>query len=414
MAKEGKRINIIGAGVSGLVAAIVLENEGYAPHIFEKTDRVGGRVKSELNGEFIFDHGFQVLLEAYPMAQKYLDYSKLNLQQFWPGSIIFEDKKPSKFGDPLRNSSLLLPTFFSKHATLLDKFKVFRLNNELKEQSLASIFQKKELTTLDYLKKKGFSGRIIHDFFQPFFSGIFLETELSTSSRMFEFVFKMFAEGAASVPKEGIEAISKQLASKLKNSTFHFNVSVSNVAYAGITIEGLPLVESDATIVATEADELISNLRNQKIPWKSCHCLYFETEKKVIQEKLIGLLPVRHLVNNLHYVNSLTGEAKNLLSVTVVDDQGFVGKELEEKVRAELVTLCGIETGALQHSFVIPKALPRLKNIQYEIPASQTQLLDRVFLAGDVTLNGSLNAAMMAGEKAAEAVIGKIERSSLL
>ena len=414
MAKEGKRINIIGSGVSGLVAAIVLEKEGYAPHVFEKTDRVGGRVKSELKGEFIFDHGFQVLLEAYPMAQKYLDYGKLNLQQFWPGSVIFEDKKPGKFGDPLRNSSLLLPTFFSKHATLLDKFKVFRLNNELKEQSLASIFQKKELTTLDYLKKKGFSERIIHDFFQPFFSGIFLETELSTSSRMFEFVFKMFAEGAASVPKEGIEAISKQLASKLKNSTFHFNVSVSNVADAGITIEGLPLVESDATIVATEADELISNLRNQKIPWKSCHCLYFETEKKVIQEKLIGLVPGRHLVNNLHYVNSLTGEAKNLLSVTIVDDQGFVGKELEEKVKAELITLCGIETGTLQHSLVIPKALPRLKNIQYEIPASQTQLLDRVFLAGDVTLNGSLNAAMMAGEKAAEAVIGKIERSSLL
>ena len=149
MSKEGKRINIIGAGISGLVAAIVLENEGYAPHIFEKTDRVGGRVKSELKGEFIFDHGFQVLLEAYPMAQKYLDYNALNLQQFWPGSVIFEDKKPSKFGDPLRNSNLLLPTFFSKHATLIDKFKVFRLNNELKEQSLASIFQKEELTTLD-------------------------------------------------------------------------------------------------------------------------------------------------------------------------------------------------------------------------------------------------------------------------
>ena len=411
MSKEGNTINIIGAGISGLVAAIVLENEGYAPHIFEKTDRVGGRVKSELKGEFIFDHGFQVLLEAYPMAQKYLDYNALNLQQFWPGSVIFEDKKPSKFGDPLRNSNLLLPTFFSKHATLIDKFKVFRLNNELKEQSLASIFQKEELTTLDYLKKRGFSERIIHDFFQPFFSGIFLETELSTSSRMFEFVFKMFAEGAASVLKEGIEAIPKQLASKLKNSTFHFNVSVSNVADAGITIEGLPLVLSDATIVATEADELISNLRNQKIPWKSCHCLYFETEKKVIPEKLIGLLPGRHLVNNLHYVNSLTGSAKNLLSVTIVDNKGFDGKELEEKVRKELTSLCGIETGTLQHSFVIPKALPQLKNIQYEIPASQTQLLDRVFLAGDVTLNGSLNAAMMAGEKAAEAVINKFQNA---
>ena len=53
-------------------------------------------------------------------------------------------------------------------------------------------------------------------FFSTLFQRIFLETELSTSSRMFEFVFKMFAEGQASVPKKGIEAIPKQLLSKIE------------------------------------------------------------------------------------------------------------------------------------------------------------------------------------------------------
>ena len=33
------------------------------------------------------------------------------------------------------------------------------------------------------------------------FAGIFLETELSTSSRMFEFVFKMFAQGDVAIPE---------------------------------------------------------------------------------------------------------------------------------------------------------------------------------------------------------------------
>ena len=411
MSKTEKRINIIGAGVSGLVAAIVLEREGYHPHIFEKTNRVGGRVKTEKKGKLVFDHGFQVLLEAYPLALKYLDYATLDLQQFWPGSIIFEHKIPNKFGDPLRNSKLLWPTFLSKHASLSDKFKVFRLNNKLKSQGLDEIFRKEELTTLDYLKKEGFSDTIIHDFFQPFFSGIFLETELATSSRMFEFVFKMFAEGQASVPKKGIEEIPIQLAAQLKNSTFHYNVRVSNVDTSGVTIEGLPLVESDATIIATEADELVSNLRNQDLDWKSCHCFYFETENRVIDEELIGLIPGKYLINNLHYVNALTGGIKNIVSVTVVDDQGEKGQALTKKVTAELNELCGITTRSLLHSFQIPKALPQLSNIQYEIPPSQTQLLDTVFLAGDVTLNGSLNAAMMAGEKAAEAVINKLGKS---
>ncbi|MFT6167712.1 MAG: protoporphyrinogen oxidase [Vicingaceae bacterium] len=410
MSKKDKKINIIGAGVSGLIAAIVLEKAGYAPHIFEKTDRVGGRVKTEIKGEHVFDHGFQVLLESYPMAKKYLDYPSLDLQQFWPGSIIFENKKATKFGDPLRNSKLLLPTLFSQHATFSDKLNVFRLNNELKNQSLDEIFEKKETTTMNYLQTRGFSSVIIHDFFQPFFSGIFLETALSTSSRMFEFVFKMFAEGQASVPKKGIEEIPKQLASQLKYSTFHFNVAVSKVDTSGITIEGLPKVESDYTIVATEADELISNLRDQKIDWKACYCYYFETPKKVISEKLIGLIPGKHHINNLHYVNSLTKSSKNLLSVTVVDNKGLAAEELVSQVKKELSELCGIQVGELKHSFIIPKALPNLQNLQNEIPPSQTQLLDRVFLAGDVTLNGSLNAAMMAGEKAAQAVLDKIER----
>jgi len=410
MSKKEVKINIIGAGVSGLTAAIVLEKAGYAPQLFEKTDRVGGRVKTETTGEFIFDHGFQVLLEAYPMAQKYLDYKALDLQRFLPGSIIFEQKKAKKFGDPLRNLNLLLPTILSRQATLSDKLKVFRLTNELKKQSLDFIFQKEESTTLNYLKQKGFSDTIIHHFFQPFFSGIFLETALTTSSRMFEFVFKMFAEGQASVPKKGIEEIPKQLASRLKNSTFHFNVAVAEVDGSGITLEGLPKVESDFTIVATEADELIGNLRNQKVAWKPCYCFYFETQHKVIREALIGLLPGQHYTNNLHYVSSLTGSKKNLLSVTVVDNKGITGTALVAQVKQELRTLCGIETAELLYSVVIPKALPKLQNIQYEMPASQTQLLDRVFLAGDVTLNGSLNAALLAGERAAEAVIAKLEK----
>jgi monoamine oxidase len=39
--KKEFKIYIIGAGVSGLVAAQVLENNGYAPIILEASDRAG-------------------------------------------------------------------------------------------------------------------------------------------------------------------------------------------------------------------------------------------------------------------------------------------------------------------------------------------------------------------------------------
>ena len=44
MTKKEYKIHIIGAGISGLIAARVLENHGYHPIVIEATDRVGGRV----------------------------------------------------------------------------------------------------------------------------------------------------------------------------------------------------------------------------------------------------------------------------------------------------------------------------------------------------------------------------------
>ena len=78
---------------------------------------------------------------------------------------------------------LLIPTLFSDIGTVDDKLKILRLYLYLRFKSIEKIFLSKELKTIDYLKNYGFSKKIINDFFKPL--RIFLETELSTSSRMF-------------------------------------------------------------------------------------------------------------------------------------------------------------------------------------------------------------------------------------
>ena len=72
MNKQDYKIHIIGAGVSGLIAATVLEQNGFYPVIIEATDKVGGRVKTDIVNGYQLDHGFQVLLTAYPAAQNIL------------------------------------------------------------------------------------------------------------------------------------------------------------------------------------------------------------------------------------------------------------------------------------------------------------------------------------------------------
>ena len=112
MDKKDFKIYIVGAGVSGLVAAQVLENKGYHPIILEASDRAGGRVKTDIKKGFQLDHGFQVLLSSYPAAQKYLDFKALKLQKLKPGAVIFKNGKQQVIGDPLRDISTLFSTLF--------------------------------------------------------------------------------------------------------------------------------------------------------------------------------------------------------------------------------------------------------------------------------------------------------------
>ena len=413
MEKSAYKINIIGAGVSGLIAAQILENYGYHPTIIEAADKVGGRVKSDSYKGYTLDHGFQVLLTSYPAAKKYLDYKALELQEFLPGATIFKNGNQQTIGDPLRKLTLLFPTLFSSIGNFSDKLKVLKLNTILKKKEVSAIFKENEKTTLQYLQDFGFSTEIIADFFKPFFSGIFLESNLDTSSRMFEFVYKMFGDGLAVLPKKGIQAISNQLKSKLNNTTFLFNTAVQEVKNNTILLKDNSEIKSHITIIATEASSLISNLKNQETEWKSCDTLYFESEKRAIPKPIIGLIADENsLVNNIFYhtsVDTADKSDKELLSVTIVNNHQLNENQLIDKVKQELKEYCKIEGLHFLKRYQIKKALPKLTNLQYEISSTETKLKSTIFLAGDQLLNGSLNAAMIAGERAALGVIQTLE-----
>jgi len=404
-------VHIIGAGISGLIAAQVLESKGYNVVILEKGTIAGGRLQTMDYQGNPLDLGFQVLLDAYPLAKKYLDYDKLNLQPFLPGAVLFTKKGKKTIGDPLRHFPFLFPTLFSGIGSLSDKFRILKLNKMLNNKSIEEIFASPEKTTLNYLKDFGFSAGMISDFFRPFFAGIFLETELVTSSRMFEFVYKLFGEGNAVIPKNGIAAIPQQLVSNLSTTQIRYGTHVQHVTNEEIRLEDGEVILHKGTIIATEASSMVPNLKNQSVKWKSCDCLYFETAKRVIDQPLIGLIAAGDsLINNIVYVNQKSEDGKpDILSVTIVKTHQLIEEALILRVKEELKQWCGIEDAQFIRRFHIKKALPNLTNLVYEIQPSETQLYPNVFLAGDTLLYGSLNAAMQSGEYAAKGLIEKME-----
>ncbi|WP_246020054.1 NAD(P)-binding protein [Muriicola soli] len=95
------KIYIVGAGISGLVAAINLEKAGYSPVIYEASETAGGRIKTDVVDGYQLDHGFQVLLDAYPKAKEYFDYDALKLQRILPGAMLFGADKKLRLGTPV-------------------------------------------------------------------------------------------------------------------------------------------------------------------------------------------------------------------------------------------------------------------------------------------------------------------------
>ncbi len=415
MKTTNSKICIVGAGVSGLIAAKVLQSNGYNAVVLERSERVGGRVKTDVINEFQLDHGFQVLLTSYPEAQKHLDYTSLELQKILPGASVFLNKKQNIIGDPVKSTSFLFPTLFSGIGSFLDKMRILNLSYKLKRKELSEIFSGKEISTYQYLKNFGFSNDIISDFFKPFFGGIFLESKLETSSRMFEYVYKMFAEGYAAIPKAGIEAIPKQLYENLNNTDFLFNTNVTSVEEGFVTTEDNKLLETHVTIIATDFNGLVINERQHPIQWNSCQTLYFETNNRVIENELIGLIPKQGtLINNIFYhtsVSTITNPINELLSVTVIDDHNLSDEMLVSRVKDELEQNCGIISPRFIKLYTVPKALPKLHDLQYYYKSCKYSD-SGIFLAGDTLLNGSLNAAIISGERAALAALEYLNNSN--
>ncbi|WP_405351871.1 FAD-dependent oxidoreductase [Nonlabens sp. Asnod3-H03] len=409
MAHKDVKIHIIGAGVSGLAAALTLKKAGYNAQVLEQAATIGGRVNTTINGAMKLDHGFQVLLDHYPAAQEFLNLDSLDLVKFSPASVIYIDGKKHVIGDAQRDMKYAWKTIVAGVGSVSDKWKVYTLSRKLKQKNLIDIFKSPEKTTLQYLQDYGFSEKMIKSFFKPFYSGIFLETQLQTSSRMFEFVFKMFSEGNATIPAAGIKAIPEQMAHQL-DGQIQLNTTVKEVVADTIQLVNGDNLKSDYTIIATPADVLVPNLPKSNKPWHSVQTLYFDTDDHGFDQPIIGLIAGDDcLSNNFHFLNDVFENHPKVISVSVVAKHDLTKDQLEERVRKELIEQAHIKAGDLIQMMEIKKALPTFDSIQYAMSPTETQLTQNIFLAGDQLSNGSLNAAMLNGKAAAQAVISNIE-----
>ncbi len=405
---------IVGAGLAGLTAALESESKGLKTLILEGSDRIGGRVRTDEIDGFLLDRGFQVLIDSYEKAREILDYSKLNLKRFAPGAKIFDEKGSFRIADPLRVPSATFSTLFSRVGTLKDKWKLYQLTKSLQKEKLNDLFPDDHQTTRHFLESYGFSNQIIERFFTPFFGGIFLERELTTSVNMFRFVFRNFSNGDACIPENGMGKIPEQLASRLSKTDIRLNQMVNSISQApSVVISTGEEIRCKKLIIATNPDNLLGQISDPQ-EWKSTTTMYFSGSMSLPgMSRLIGLdARKKSSINNFarhdEISQSCVPKGKSLWSVTTRGDQK------PRVVLKDLADLLGVSTGELNHlkTYQIPRALPVVKLPKLSVPAEQTQITSHIHLAGDYLTNASIDGAMRAGQEAGIAVSETLEATS--
>lgn len=419
MAKKTPAVIIVGGGLAGLTCAVKLHEAEVPFLLIEATDKLGGRVASDRYDNFILDRGFQVLLTAYPESKKLLDYSKLGLHAFYPGALVFRGGKLHKLADPFRHPLDAVSGALSPIGSLADKLQVGKLRQSLVGTTVKKLFEKPETTTEKALQDHGFSKEMIDSFFRPFLGGIFLDRSLKTSSRMFDFVFKMFSEGDTSLPARGMGAIADQLAAKLPTASIRMKSHVRNVQDGFVIMDDGDTMAAPIIVVATEGPEAAKLLGEeiQTTPAKSVLCVYYAAQRAPFEEPMLVLNGEgKGCVNNVcvpsNVARSYAPEGQHLVSVSILGDRDEdEDREIDDEVRKDLKPWFGeqVESWRYLRSYKIKYALPDQSPPHLATAQRPVKLRPGIFVCGDHRDNASINGALASGRRTAEAVLNDLK-----
>ena len=404
---------IVGAGLSGLACARLLQAEGIDLVVLDSSDAVGGRMRSDQVEGFILDRGFQVLLTAYEELNRSANLNALDLQRFKPGSLIWTGKRLERLGDPFRNPTALPTSILARVGTIEDKLRVALLRQRLLRRPAQMAFDGPDRTTEDELRQEGFSEAFIDQFFRPFLGGVFLERDLKTSASLFRYYFRCFAAGDAAVPAFGIQRLPEQIAEPL-GALVKVNTTVRSISNEAVTLDDGSAIAADYVVLATDG-EAAAALSDIKAPEsKAAITSYFSAAKAPINEPILildgeGTGPANHVAVMSKVSTTYASEGRHLIAVSGVDKETEDPASFHESAQTQLTRWFGSGVSDWEHlrTYRVPHALPRHPpGFESTRPPQRTSC--GAWVTGDYSDFGSTQGALRSGRMTAEALLAAI------
>ena len=373
-----KKVAVIGAGLSGLSAAIALQDAGCEVEVFESSDRVGGRVATDIIDGYRLDRGFQLINSRYPELIRLGVIQELDFVTASRSIDISLGTKTVSLGDPRLHPFSALSS------------------------ETGSIFTK--ISFLKYLTKKAETGLSVEDelkdygalyqrVLKPFLSGVFLTSPSNVDAVSGKEIVRSFISGKPGLPALGAGELAKALAKRVK--TINLNSR----------IDSLSQCKADAIIVAADLTTAAQLLDIPNVPKLASSTTWYhdvpqgmtESDRLLIDGLVQG--PVINSIALSNMVPTYAPEGKTLLSSTTIE---FAS---ESEVRRHLALMWGVSTSewSLIAKYEIPKALPIFGIGANGLQSSRVS--DGVYVAGDYRTAPSQNGALLSGRLAAQELL---------
>ncbi|KAA0101831.1 FAD-binding protein [Mycolicibacterium sp. P1-18] len=254
MSVDDTDVLIIGAGLAGLRCAAVLRSAGRDVRVWEASDAVGGRIRTDVVDGFRCDRGFQVLNPAYPELKHAVDVDALRLQPFGAGVAVRRETGTAVWVHPLRSPTKVPAMLASGGLGPRDVVAVARWAAAALRPSRLTARGHADTSLRAALDRAGVSGEL-RRVIDRFLAGVLLEDDGVTSNAFALLLIRMFVLGVPALPEDGMQALPRQLAAGLEDSiTLQRNVTELAKNGTGWQAgDGTHVVRARHVVVATDA-----------------------------------------------------------------------------------------------------------------------------------------------------------------